>query len=110
MNRQEFLDERTLEVLRVIAGNKHVTEKFIRGTLRKEGTPLRNRHDLYRCLKKLQQYGLITYENDYGVYMLCRKAVYDRRELEKKEYARFLELWNKIKDAHEFQRAFGVPP
>jgi hypothetical protein len=108
--KHKVLDERTLQVLWAIARNGHATEKVIMGTLRRHDVPVRNRHDLYRSLQKLLHHSLISYEGEFNEYVLLRKNVYSCRDLEKERYAKLLHLWDKIKDEHEFHRAFGTPP
>lgn len=71
---------------------------------------MRNRGQLHRSIKLLQHHQLIEYDNDYGEYVLRRKDVYARKEEEEKNEAYRRKLWDKIKDEHEFQRAFGTPP
>jgi len=109
-NAAGVIDDRSLEVLWVIARNGHATEKVIMVTLRKNGTPVRHRFALHRCLKKLLLHGLIVYEEDFREYVVRHKAVYARKEVEERavEYRR--QLWKRIKDEYEFQRAFGTPP
>ena len=79
-------------------------------SLRQHVMPVRNRFTLHRCLQKLLHHHLIAYEKEFGEYVLRRKDVYARKEVEEKavEYRR--QLWKRIKDEYEFQRAFGTTP
>lgn len=110
MAKHKVLDERTLEVLWVIARNGHATGKVIMVTLRQHGMPMRNRYELGRCLEKLQHQKLVTYEHEFGEYVLNRKNVYARRDKDKQNLGRVIKLWDQIKDQHEWQRSFGSAP
>ncbi len=104
------IDDRALEVLWVVARNGHATEKVITATLRAHGMGVKNRGQLYRSLKLLLQHNLIAYDKAYGEYTLQRKEAYARKEQEEQAQKYRRELWSRIKDEHEFQRAFGTPP
>lgn len=110
MTTHKTLDEHTVQVLWVIARNGHAREKVILTTLRKEGLGMRNRHHLRRCLQKLLHHGLVSYERDIEEYVLSCDAVYACREAERQRCKRLLDWWDKVKEDHEFQRAFGTTP